>query len=59
MTGQSGPNMQMMYEELCTFVDLHGGNWMIMHGMENVKFIVRVTFWEKKNALFCALYNTR
>jgi hypothetical protein len=26
MTGQSGPNMQMMYEELCTFVDLHGGN---------------------------------
>jgi len=29
-----------------------------MHGMVNVKFIVQVTFGEKKNALFCALYNT-
>lgn len=65
MTGQWGPihaedvwKHYCDYEELCTFVGLHGSNWITMHGMVNVKFIVQVTFGEKKNALFCALYNT-
>ena len=53
--GQSGPKHAVDVwkhsydsEELWTFVGLHCGNWIIMHGMENVKFIERINVWEKK-----------
>jgi len=64
MTGQSGTkhadDVWKHYcdsEELCTFVGLHGGNWIIMHGTENVKFIVWVIF-ERKKMLCFVLYTT-